>query len=247
MNKKFIKLISVFSFLLLWFILSKIQLLPLPGPIEVFSKFFELIFHEEPIMSRTLIDHSIASIYRVLVGSLIAFIIAIPFGIVLGLSEKVYIFFEPIIEFIRPIPPIAWIPISILLFGASGQIFIVFIGAIFPALLNTIHGVRGVEKKYIDVARSFNANNKQIITKVIIPASMHSILTGVRIGLGVAWMSIIAAEMISLSGSGLGYFILVMYEIGHEAAMIAGMVMIGIIGYLMNRILITLNRETQND
>jgi len=235
MKKMIIRLFSIFFILVIWSLLTKFNI---PGPIETIKSFFTLLFFREPVMNATLIEHSGASLLRVLIGAIIASSFAIPFGILIGWYKKLNIFSETIIELLRPIPPIAWIPISIILFRGVGSIFIVFLGVFFPLLLNVVHGVKTMDSRFIDLSKTFKANTKQIISKVVFPASVPSIITGMRIGLGVGWMSIIAAEMISLSGMGLGFFIITMYEVGHKAAMLSGMIMVGIIGYLMNKILL---------
>ena len=238
MKKIIIHLFSIFSILIIWFILTEFKIIPFTGPIETLKSFFILILFKEPVTNATLIEHASASLLRVVIGAVIASSLAIPLGILIGWYKKLNIFSETIIELLRPIPPIAWIPFSIILFGRAGPIFIVFVGVFFPLLLNTLHGVKTMDLRFVDLSKTFNANTKQIISKVVVPASMPSIITGIRIGLGVGWMCIIAAEMISLSGLGLGYFIITMYDVGHIAEMFSGMIMVGIIGYLMNKILL---------
>jgi NitT/TauT family transport system permease protein len=223
-------------------LLTKFLNIPLPGPIQTIHSFFILLFSKEPVTNSTLIEHTVASLLRVSIGAIIAFCFAIPLGIFIGKYEKIGTFFETIFEFLRPIPPLAWVPISIILFGNFGPIFVVFTGAFFPVLLNTIDSVRNINPRFMDLAKIFEATEKQKIIKIIIPASIPSIITGIRIGLGVGWMCIIAAEMISLSGIGLGYFILVMYQVGHWSEMISGMIMIGIVGYLMNELLVKFSK-----
>lgn len=245
MQKNLIQLSSLIFFFIVWFLISSL-IIYIPNPVETIKTFFLLLFFKEPVMNTNLIEHATASIVRVITGSVIAFGIAIPLGVIMGWFKRLEVFFEVIIELLRPIPPIAWIPISIILFGKTGQIFIVFVGAFFPALINTVHGVTHINKSMIELAKTFGAKQKQIITKIVIPASLPSILTGIRIGLGVAWMSIVAAEMMSLSARGLGYFILVMHEVGHTAEMISAMIMIGLIGYLMNKLLLILNNKIKH-
>jgi len=246
MKKIIIRFLSIFFFLVIWFFLTKFEILPFPSPIETIQSFFLLLFFGEPVMNATLIEHAGASLLRVVIGTIIASCFAIPLGILIGWYKKLDIFSETIVELLRPIPPIAWIPVSIILFGRAGPIFIVFVGVFFPLLLNVVHGVKNMDSRFVDLSKTFNANTKQIISKVVIPASMPSITTGIRIGLGVGWMCIIAAEMISLTGVGLGYFIITMYDVGHKASMFSGMIMIGIIGYLMNKVLLKLNRYVRH-
>ncbi|MHC1624761.1 MAG: ABC transporter permease, partial [Methermicoccaceae archaeon] len=127
--------------------------------------------------------------------------------------------------------------------AAMVQIFVVFIGAFFPILLNTIHGVKGVEPILLEVAQTFGARKRDQILKVVIPASSPSIMTGIRIGLGVGWECVVAAEMIGGTSSGVGLFIWDMYSIGGSAAeIVCGMITIGLVGYLMNEILLLIQR-----
>lgn len=240
--KKIIPFVSIIFFLLVWLFLTWFKIIPLPDPIEVIKSFFSLIFLKESVTNLTLIEHAIASLVRVSIGAVIAFTLAIPLGLLIGWYKIFGAFFETIIELLRPIPPLAWLPISIILFGKAGPIFIVFLCAFFPALLNTAFAAKRVSKNLIDMSKIFKATDKQIILKILIPSSLPSILTGMRIGLGMSWMGIIAAEMIALSAAGLGYFIMVMYQVGHLGEMIAGMIMIGIIGYGMNELLLKLNK-----
>ena len=244
-KKLTIQFTAIISFLLIWLLLSTFEIISLPNPIETVCSFFQLLFFNESVTNLTLFEHAWASLLRVMIGAIIAFGFAIPLGIVIGRCKKLGIFCETIIELLRPIPPLAWVPISIILFGKFGPIFVVFIGAFFPCLLNTVEGVRKINPKFLDLSKIFGATKRQTISKVVVPASLPTMITGMRIGLGVGWMCIVAAEMIALSGAGLGYFILVMYEIGYWTEMIAGMMMIGLIGYLMNELLVKLSAHVR--
>jgi len=229
-------------FLGVWHLIAFTGFLSLPTPVEVARVFLSLIIEGEPIIGRTLGEHAVASLSRVVEGSVIAFALAVPLGILMGWFSYVEHFAESIIEIIRPIPPLAWIPLSYIIFSSyrdpvhAAQIFIVFLGAFFPALISTVSGAKGVDVRLVDVARTLGAKDVDILRKIVIPSSIPAIITGIRIGLGVGWMCIVAAEMIGGSGTGLGYFIMTMYYVGGRAPeIIAGMLMIGLIGYVMNR------------
>ena len=235
------RIFSVIFFFSVWHIISVFNLADLPTPIETMEVFFKLIIEGEPILGRTLQVHTFASLVRVLQGSVIGFAVALPIGIMMGWSERFERFTDTLIEVFRPIPPLAWIPLAFVLFRTFQdtrilvQIFIVFIGAFFPAVLNTVHGVKSVDIAYIESARTFGSSDLQILQKVVVPGSLPSIITGVRIGLGVGWMCVVAAEMIGGSASGIGFFIWAMYGIGGGTAeIISGMIAIGAVGYLMN-------------
>jgi ABC-type nitrate/sulfonate/bicarbonate transport system permease component len=151
----------------------------------------------------------------------------------MGWSDKIRNLFEPLIEMIRPIPPLAWIPIAILWFGIGGKsaAFIIFLGAFFPILLNTISGVHSIDPVLIEAARVLNAGRRFIFLKVLIPGAIPSILTGMRIGIGIGWMTLVAAEFTGVKqGYGLGYMIMTARDIQRSDEIIAGMLVIGIIG-----------------
>lgn len=185
----------------------------------------------------TLIEASFQSIRRVLLGCAAAILVAVPTGILIGWSRLVEDMVDPLLEILRPIPPIAWIPLSILWFGLtpSAAIFIIVVGAFFPTLVNTASGVRSVDRGYIEAAQTLGARRQiTILRKVVLPAATPSIITGVRISFGIGWMSVVAAEMLAVN-SGLGYMILNARQIFRPDIVILGMVAIGLIGLAMDR------------
>lgn len=139
------------------------------------------------------------------------------------------------IELLRPIPPIAWIPFAIIIFGLGAQSysFIIFMGAFFPLLQNTYDGTRRLNPVYREVALSLGVPKSDIIWEIVLPGVSPQIITGMKTSLGVGWMSVIAAEMMGLIGAGVGYFINYMKTIGNYSYMMAGMLMIGVIGMLI--------------
>lgn len=235
--KRLKSLITVLSVVLLWHLFSKYIYVGFPTPGSIFQAFFSALATKEPIMGRTLIEHMYMSLLRVVMGSVLAFIFAILLGLLFGCKKSLSDSFSIIIELLRPIPPLAWVPLSILLFGRYGPIFIVFLGAFFPSFTCTFEAVKNVNKEWIDFARVAKISGFQTITKIIIPASLPDILNGIRIGFGIGWMCIIAAEMISFSSVGLGYYVMVMYDVGKINYMLAGMLAMGIMGYAINKLL----------
>ena len=242
-----LRAISLIIFIFLWYgfvLVARERILSIPGirlssvptPLEVWDAFLSSLFTRTygPVVSYGLTDHTIASLWRVLKGLVAAVIIGAPLGLGIGYFKSVNDFFRPTIEVLRQIPPIAWIPLAVFILVYGKAVFIVFIGIIFPLILNTVHGVQSVDTKLIDVAHTLGADEKDIVLKVILPASLPSILAGLRIGLGVGWMCIVAAEMVIEMPIGLGYHIWNMGSIGKYPEMVAGMVVIGAIGYLMN-------------
>jgi NitT/TauT family transport system permease protein len=222
----------------------------IPTPVVTFQTFVSLIFNGESVLGKTLQEHALASLTRVLESALIAFIIGIPIGIAVGWYRRFDYFASTLIEIFRPIPPLAWIPLTYVLFSAYGntvllaQIFIVALGVFFPTVLNIVTGVKSVDPILIDVAKALGANERQILTKVVAPAIVPSMITGMRIGLGVGWASIVAAELVGGSGTGLGYFIMSMYEVGGRLPeIISGIIMIGIIGFIMSEGILYLQKR----
>jgi NitT/TauT family transport system permease protein len=245
---RLLKVYGLITLIVVWYLSSFIIFLPAPHSVAL--KFALLLFNAEPVLGKSLLEHSISSIIRVLSGCLIAFLIAIPLGIISGWSEKLDDFFSAIIEVFRPVPPLAWIPLAYIIFAGFyspvqiAQVFIVFIGAFFPCLLSVREFAKSVDRGLIEMAKAFGADDEDILEKVIVPSSLPGILSGVRIGLGVGWMTIVAAEMLASSGTGLGYFIMVMYEVGGRTEeIITGIIAIGIIGYLMNEIVLRVEKK----
>jgi NitT/TauT family transport system permease protein len=211
------------TLLALWQYLSSQSIINpqiLPAPTTVIAKWWEYLLPTETfdatkssylawIFSGEMIRDAYASLYRVVVGFLIGGILALPLGLMMGANDRVYNLFNPLIQILRPIPPIAFIPLSILWFGLGNPpaIFLIVLGAFFPILMNTIAGVRHVDNIYIRAARSLGASQTTMFLRVILPAATPYILTGARIGVGTAFIVVIVAEMIAVN-NGLGYRIL---------------------------------------
>jgi NitT/TauT family transport system permease protein len=178
------------------------------------------------------------SLLRVLLGFAVAVLVAIPLGVIMGWSRIASYVIDPVIEVVRPIPPIAWIGLALIWFGLdiTSAIFLVFIGAFFPILLNTISGVRNVDKKLIEVASTFGATDFEILRKVVIPAALPTIYTGMRVGMGIGWMCVVAAEMLNPQ-HGLGDLIWTASSFAHTDEVFVGMLAIGILGLAINLLL----------
>ncbi len=234
-----------FALLTLWQWLSMrgiVNAQILPAPTAVLAKWWEYLLPTEPydaatsgyvawLFSGELVRDAYASMYRVLVGFLIGLILALPLGLMMGANDRVYKLCNPLIQLLRPIPPIAFIPLSILWFGLGNPpaIFLIAIGAFFPILMNTIAGVKNVDGIYIRAARSLGASQTTMFLRVMLPAAMPYILSGVRIGIGTAFIVVIVAEMIAVN-NGLGYRILEAREFFWSDKIIAGMFSIGLLG-----------------
>ena len=181
----------------------------------------------------TLVRHIAASLLRVAVGYGAAVALAVPLGVAMGWRAGVHRALNPVIQMLRPISPIAWIPLAILWFGVgdASPIFLIFLSSFFPMVVGTIAGVHAVERQYIRAAENFGITGFTLIRHVVLPAAMAQIVTGMRIGLGVAWLVVVAAEMVAI-GSGLGYLIIDSRNAGNRYDLVvAAMVIIGVIGF----------------
>ena len=225
--------------ILIWQGLSSIQVIPsykLPSPVEILLGFKDLLIVGVP-PGHLLHKHMFYSLYRVALGYAIASLLAIPLGLLMGWSSRLLKMIRPLIEVVRPIPPLAWIPIAILWFGigVKSAAFIIFLGVFFPILLNTIAGVLSINPILIEAARTLHAKEKDLFFKVLLPGSIPSIFVGMRIGVGIGWMTLVAAEFTGVKeGYGLGYMIMTARDIQRPDEILAGMLVIGVIGLLID-------------
>ena len=201
-----------------------------PTPWQVVTGTLELI------RDGTLFQHIGASLFRVGAGFGLAVTVAIPLGLWMGWVHGAFVTLNPLFQILRPISPIAWIPIAILWFGVGdvSPIFLIFISSVFPMVVQTINGVHTIEKRYLRAAANFGVSRAKLFRQVVIPAAFPQMIVGMRIGLGVAWLVVVAAEMIALR-SGLGYLILDSRNAGNRYDLVvAGMIIIGLIGLLLD-------------
>ncbi len=214
----------------------------LPSPLAVAQRWWAYLLPLQPYdsaaggwlawaLSGELIVDAAGSLYRVIVGFVIGAGLALPLGLVMGARPRVYAWLNPMVQLLRPIPPIAYIPLSILWFGLGNPpaIFLIVLGAFFPVLMNTIAGVRQVDGIYLRAARNLGASGATLFVRVILPAAVPYILSGVRIGIGTAFIVVIVSEMIAVN-NGLGFRILEAREYFWSDKIIAGMISIGLIG-----------------
>ncbi len=252
-KERVIQALSILSALTLWEILIDFfrelgvtRAHFIPSPVEVGQAFLKLAF-EGDSFGTSLAVHTVYSVERVLAGFALSVAVGVPLGIFIGRVRTLEYFFTPI-EVIRHIPPIAWIPFAIILLGIGlpSYMFIIFLGGFFPVVLNTVNGIRGVSDVHIDVAKIFGGREKEILIKVMLPSALPQIFTGVRVGLGVSWMCLIAAEFMGVKGIvpvGLGQLIILMDDIGYLAGMIVGMATIGFVGFLINEAFLLLENR----
>ena len=202
----------------------------LPSPIRTGAGIADLVRHG------LLAKYVIASLFRVTWGFFLAVIVAVPLGLAIGWYRRLEMAFNPILQILRPISPLAWIPIAILWFGVGDMaaIFLIFVGCFLPLLLTVINAVQSVPAVYINAGRNFGLTPVQLMRKILYPAIIPRLMTGLRITLGVAWLVVVAAEMIAVS-SGLGFLIVDARNAGNRYDLVvAGMVMIGIVGLLLD-------------
>ena len=232
MLKRWPGFVLILAILVLWEIASKagiVDSVSMPPVSQVFTTWGAIIGNGE------LVNYLLPSLGRIFSGFLLAAIVAIPLGLLMGTTPFIYRLLEPITELIRPIPASAYIPVAILFLGIENEmkIFVIFLSSLFPILLNTYSGVRGVDPILIDTGRTFGVSKMKSLFKIILPAALPSILTGMRVSIGIALVVAVVAEMIT-GNSGIGYFILDMQRIFRVAEMFAGIFTLGIIGYLIN-------------
>ena len=201
-----------------------------PTPWQVVTGTMELI------EDGTLWGHIGSSLFRVGTGFFLAVAVGVPLGLFMGWVKGAFTTLNPIVQLLRPISPIAWIPIAILWFGVgdASPIFLIFLSSLFPTIVQTISGVHTIERQYLRAAENFGVSRFRLFSQVVIPAVLPQIIVGMRISLGVAWLVVVAAEMIALR-SGLGYLIIDSRNAGNRYDLVvAGMVIIGITGLLLD-------------
>ena len=201
-----------------------------PKPLDVLRGILELV--EKGL----LLKYIVASLFRVTWGFALALLVGVPFGLLLGWYANAFAAFNPLIQMFRPISPIAWIPVAILWFGVSdaAPVFLIFLASVFPITVSSIAAVKNMQPVYLRAAQNFGLTRGQLFRRVIFPSCLPQILTGIRIALGVAWLVVVAAEMIAVN-SGLGYLIIDARNAGKRYDLVvAGMVMIGVIGLVLD-------------
>jgi len=216
-----------------WIVVVRTESAIFPTPWQVVAGALELA------RDGTLWEHIGASLFRVGTGFGLALVVAIPLGLWMGWVSGVYRTLNPIFQMLRPISPIAWIPLAILWFGVGdvSPIFLIFISSVFPMIVQTTSGVHTIERRYLRAAANFGVSRSVLFRRVVIPAVLPEIIVGMRIGIGVAWLVVVAAEMIALR-SGLGYMIIDSRNAGNRYDLvIAGMIIIGLIGLALDGIM----------
>ena len=209
-----------------------------PPPSQVFAKAWEQL--SNPFYDAGPNDKGIGiqigySIYRVLTGYILAAMVAIPLGFLIGMSQTAYKAFNPFIQVLRPISPLAWMPLALFIIQDSeaSAIFVIFICSIWPMLINTAFGVAGVRQDWVNVARTHELGSLKTAFTVILPAAAPTIITGMRISIGIAWLVIVAAEML-VGGTGIGYYVWNEWNNLDLTSVIFSILMIGVVGMLLD-------------
>ena len=215
----------------------------IPSPAEVGEYMVDFVWGGiwDDAFSATMHVHLLASMSRVYGGFALAALVAVPLGILIGRNETIRALLDPFLQLMRPIPVTAWLPLSMILFGLGPRsaFFLVFLGAFYPILLNTVFGVRSVEKRLFEAASMLGCTGSAQFTKVVLPAALPSIFTGLRLGLGLAWFVIVVGEMTGVP-QGLGAVIMDGRTLSRTELVICGMIVIGIAGFLSDRLVVML-------
>jgi ABC-type nitrate/sulfonate/bicarbonate transport system permease component len=201
----------------------------IPKVSTIFKSWFSLIFSGE------IFSYLGPSLLRIFYGFFLAILVGVPLGLLIGTNRWAYSLLEPLIELIRPIPSAAYVPVAILFLGIGDtmKVFVVFLACLFPILLNTYGGVKGVDPTLIDTGRTFGNSKGRILRSIVLPSVMPEIFTGMRISLGIGLIVVVVAEMIA-GNNGIGYFILDKQQFFRVAEMFGGIFTLAIIGYLLN-------------
>ena len=210
----------------------------IPSPLRVAAGLVELA--ERGLLLR----YVVASLFRVTWGYLLAIAIAVPAGIAIGMSARLEASLNPFVQIVRPISALAWIPVAILWFGVgdTAAIFLIFVASLLPMTVTTINAVHSIDPIYLEAGRNFGLTGWRLVTKIVFPAIVPQLIAGLRITLGVSWLVVVAAEMIAVS-SGLGFLIVDSRNAGDRYDLvIGGMVMIGVIGLALDRLIVQLER-----
>ena len=239
-------LIVLALFLIVWELLCRRAGSALPPPSRVFSDTRELIF--DPFFDHGGIDkglfwHLEASLRRVAIGYAIAAIVGVAVGTRIGQSVWAMRGLDPIFQVLRTIPPLAWLPLSLAAFrdGQPSAIFVIFITSVWPIIINTAVGIRNIPQDYRNVAAVVQLNPLEFFAKIMIPAAAPYIFTGLRIGIGLSWLAIVAAEML-IGGVGIGFFIWDAWNSSHISEIVLALFYVGIIGFVLDRLIATVGK-----
>jgi len=226
--------------LLIWELLCRRAGSTLPPPSRVLTDTWELIvdpFFDRGGLDKGLFWHLSASLQRVAFGYLLACFVGVALGTLVGQSTWAMRGLDPIFQVLRTVPPLAWLPLSLAAFrnGQPSAIFVIFITAIWPIIINTAVGIRNIPQDYRNVAQVLRLNHLEFFWKIMVPSAAPYIFTGLRIGIGLSWLAIVAAEML-IGGVGIGFFIWDAWNSSHISEIILALIYVGVIGFVLDRI-----------
>jgi NitT/TauT family transport system permease protein len=218
----------------------------IPPPHEVWLELQDLALGgiNDDAYSRTLHIHLLASVSRVYGGFALALLVALPLGMLIGRVPLIRQVIDPTLQILRPVPVTAWLPLAMIIFGLGPRsaFFLVFLGAFYPILVNTVFGVRSVEPRLFEAASMLGCNGSAQFFRVVLPAALPSIFTGMRLGLGFAWVVIVVGEMTGVQ-TGLGAIIMEARQLSRTEIVISGMIVIGVVGFLSDQLVMLLGRR----
>lgn len=248
-KKSVLPLLGVIAVLALWTVLSQTVATDLPSPARTWRESRRYVlepFFKDGEMNQGIGRLAFYSLVRVAKGYLLALAIGTPLGFLLGLSRAFHQAFDPIVQFLRPISPLAWLPLGLVIFQKSepAAIFTIALCAMWPTVINTAVGVRSISPDYLNVGRVLKLSRWKMLTKIVVPASLPYVFTGYRLSLGLAWLVIVAAEM--LTGTpGVGGFLWQEYNSLVYSHIILSVVTIGVIGFLLDRLMGVVERRVR--
>ena len=218
----------------------------IPPPYEVWQELWDLAFGgiNDDAYSKTLHIHLLASVSRVYGGFALALMVALPLGMLIGRVPLIRQVVDPTLQILRPVPVTAWLPLAMIIFGLGPRsaFFLVFLGAFYPILVNTVFGVRSVEPRLFEAASMLGCTGSAQFFRVVLPAALPSIFTGMRLGLGFAWVVIVVGEMTGVQ-TGLGAIIMEARQLSRTEIVISGMIVIGTVGFLSDQLVMLLGRR----
>ncbi len=237
--------IAIGVFLAVWQLFSWIPGATLPGPIQVIQDTWILIlypFYDRGGTDKGLFWQILASLQRVAISYTLAAIVGIGLGILIGVNKTINKALDPLFQLLRTVPPLAWVPISLaaLRQNEPAALFVIFVTAIWPILINTAVGVKEIPNDYNNVAKVLQLNKKEYFFNILIPAALPYIFTGLRIAIGLAWLAIIAAEIVMSGIVGIGFFIWEAYQNNNVSEVILALVYIGLVGLILDKFMVWL-------
>lgn len=228
-----IAITSLVCFIFLWWDIAVLaNSTAIPTPLETWNALVDLVMNGDSVTSgRTVWQYIGSSLKTFLLGFFLALVVALPLGLVVGYSKTIREFVNPVVEVLRPIAPIAWAPIFILAIDYTiGPILVVFVGIFFPIFTNVVFGVQKIDPNLMDAARTMGASSVQVFYKVMVPSAIPYLMNGIKIGLGIGWMCIVAAELYAPQLGGIGYYLSTMATNGLWPNAFAAIVIIAILG-----------------